>query len=292
MKNLIRTLVLDGQVSLTLADTTELVCEGIKLHKLSQAAALVFGKTLSAMTFMSACLKEETGEVSLSVKTEGTGEEIGVSGNRRLHLRGFIANPAATGTEREVLGEVGSLTIIRDDGYNRPFVGACAFPQNGGVDEAFEEYYRISEQLPTYLATAVKFDETGALAFAGVAALQPLPFADEAVLKKTREARLDELLERVERCGVEESVTAFFTPDLAVWEMREAKYQCNCSREYLTRVLVSLGETQMRQIIREDGAVRVHCHYCNTDYEFTEEDADKLFAQGNEKNERRKDCKN
>jgi redox-regulated HSP33 family molecular chaperone len=35
----------------------------------------------------------------------------------------------------------------------------------------------------------------------------------------------------------------------------------------------------MRQIIREDGAVRVHCHYCNTDYTFGEEDADQLFSK-------------
>ena len=42
MKNLLRTLVFDGQVSLTLADTTEIVREGIKLHKLSPSAAFVF----------------------------------------------------------------------------------------------------------------------------------------------------------------------------------------------------------------------------------------------------------
>ena len=46
MKNLLRTLVFDGQVSLTLADTTEIVREGIKLHKLSPSAAFVFGKAL------------------------------------------------------------------------------------------------------------------------------------------------------------------------------------------------------------------------------------------------------
>ena len=73
MKNVLRTLVSEGQVSLTLADTTEIVREGIKLHKLSPASAIVFGKAISAMTFMSACLKEETGEISLSVQSDGTG---------------------------------------------------------------------------------------------------------------------------------------------------------------------------------------------------------------------------
>ena len=58
---------------------------------------------------------------------------------------------------------------------------------------------------------------------------------------------------------------------------RKATYTCNCSRDYLKQVLTSLGEAQMRAIIREDGAVRVHCHYCNTDYVFTKSDEEILF---------------
>ena len=45
------------------------------------------------------------------------------------------------------------------------------------------------------------------------------------------------------------------------------------------QVLTSLGEAQMRSIIREDGAVRVHCHYCNTDYSFDDSDADMMFKK-------------
>ena len=278
MQNLIRTLVFDGQVSLTLADTTNITREAIRLHALSNASALVLGKTLSAMTFMSACLKEETGEISLSVKSDGLGGEIGVSGNRKLYLRGYIEHTQASGTEKELLGQSGSLTVIRDDGYSRPFVGACALSSEG-VDGAFEEYYRISEQLPTYIATAVEFDERGALAFSGVAALQPLPFADEEVLEKTRNTPLQEVLQSVKREGVEKTAETLFAPDKAVWELRTAKYQCNCSRNYLMRVLVSLGNEQMKEIIKEEGAVRVHCHYCNTDYAFTDEDRRKIFSE-------------
>ena len=194
MNNVLRTLVYDKQVSLTVANVTDVVREAVKLHRLSPASTLVLGKTLCAMTFMSACLKMETGEISLSVSGDGTGGTIGVSGNRKLYLRGYIENVNATGDERDVLGQVGSLTIIRDDGYNRPFVGSCAFPQTGGVDEAFEEYFRISEQLPTYFQTDVQLSDNGEVVFAGVAVLQPLPFADEKTLEKTRDFDLGVLL--------------------------------------------------------------------------------------------------
>lgn len=283
MKNVLRTLVYDGQVSLTLVDTTEIVREGIKLHKLSTASGYVFGKAISAMTFMSACLKEDCGEVSLSLKTQGECGEIAVSGNRALRMRGYILNADISGdadrqTERRALGESGSLSVIRDDGYSRPFVGVCALPKDGEIDEAFEEYYRVSEQLPTFLATEVTFSN-GECSFAGVAVLQPLPFADEETLKKARDCDLIALLNEVKNTTVEAAARARFQTDESVWETREAVYKCNCSREYLSRVLISLGEEQLRAIIKEEGAARIHCHYCNTDYEFTEEDADALFSR-------------
>ncbi len=278
MANVLRTLIWNEQVSLTLADTTEMVKEGAKLHRLSKDATRLFGKTLSAMTFMSACLKGETGEISLSVHCDGEGKEIGVSGNRKLYMRGFIQNPNITGEEVALLGN-GSFTIIRDDGYSRPFVGSCALPPNGGIDEAFEEYFRISEQLPTRVQTVVETDENGGVIFAGVAALQPLPFAEENILQKTKEYPLLSLIEGIKSAGVEGCAESAFGKNADVWDAREGVYKCNCSRAYLKRVLVSLGEEQMREIIRTDGAVRVHCHYCNTDYEFTEKDADETFAK-------------
>ena len=153
MENVLRTLIWDEQVSLTLVDATEIVNEAIRLHGLSRPAALVLGKTLSVMTFMSACLKEETGEVSVSLKGNGRGGKLSVSGNYALRIRGYIDCPQAVteggDEEAECLGSEGSLTIIRDDGYSRPFVGACALNSSGSVERAFEEYYRISEQLPT-----------------------------------------------------------------------------------------------------------------------------------------------
>ncbi|MBR4943082.1 MAG: Hsp33 family molecular chaperone HslO [Clostridia bacterium] len=284
MNNLVRTLIYNGQVSLTVADTTEMVAEGIRLHTLSPLSARVFGKALSAMTFMSSCLKEETGEISLALACDGACGGISVSGNRKLFLRGYVENTSLEGesndeNERKCLGNECSITIIRDDGYSRPFVGACVLPENAGLDEGFEEYFRISEQLPTRITTLVEFDEKNECVFAGVIALQPLPFADKSVLESVANTPLQTLLQDMKKIGIPRLLRSAFTIDEMTFEEREAVYKCNCSREYLTRVLISLGEEQLREIIREDGAARIHCHYCNTDYEFTDEDANKIFKR-------------
>ena len=278
MKNLLRTLAWKEQVSVTLADTTKMVNEGIRRHGLHTTAAKTFGRALSAMTFMSACLTGETGEISLSTKGNGEGGEIAVSGNQKLYLRGYISNVYAEGMETDCFGREGALTIIRDDGYSRPFVGSCGFTGSGDIDEAFEEYFRISEQLPTRIGTIVEMGEDGVCLFAAVIALQPLPFAEPQTLTEVADMPLTDLLNSIKTYGIEETAKAYFSMD-GVWELREAKYQCNCSRKYIGGVLASLGEAQMRQIIQEDGAVRVHCHYCNTDYEFGDEDADRLFKK-------------
>jgi molecular chaperone Hsp33 len=276
MDNVLRALVYDDAVSLTLADVTQMAHEGKCLHQLSLDTARLFGKTLAAMTFMSACLKNEKGEISLAVKSDGTAGDIAVSCNHALRLRGYIYPAQATGSENQLLGS-GALTIIRDDGYNLPFVGSCALKE-GNIDASFEEYFRISEQLPTRICTLVETNEGGMVEFAAVIALQPLPFADEETLQKVADLDLKSLLTCAKDKGVFDCTREHFKEEFATWEEREAVYKCNCSRRYLTRVLVSLGEESMRRIIQEDGAVRVHCHYCNTDYEFTDEDADQLFT--------------
>ena len=274
--NLLRTLVYDGQVSLTVANTTALVGEAAKRHGLRNGALLVLGKALSIMTYTSSCLKEDTGEISLVLQSDGAGGDLGVSGNRALHIRGYITNADAGFDEQTTLGENGVITIVRDDGYNRPFVGSAAL--HGGVDESFENYYRISEQLPTRIRTLVLTNEQGACVFAGVIALQPLPFADESALEKTANAPLEVWLQQLQTEQIDAFVRARFDADERVFEMREAQYHCHCSRAYLEKVLVSLGREEYRRIVAEDGAVRAHCHYCNTDYAFDGRDEKDIFG--------------
>ncbi len=282
--NVFRTLIYNGEVSLTIADTTALVARGATLHRLSPASAYIYGRAMSALAFLSACLKEEKGEVSLTLQCDGTVRTLGGSGNRALRLRGYIENTQIEGeptsqTERDGFGENGAFTVVRDDGYNRPFVGTCALPKNGDFDEIVEEYYRISEQLPTRIRTIAEVNEGGMVEFAGVIALQPLPFASAETLEKVANADLNAALEALKKGTPPHVAGTVFGADEHGGDFRRAVYQCNCSREYLAGVLVTLGEAQFRDIVRTEGVVRVHCHYCNTDYEFTAEDADKLFPK-------------
>ncbi len=276
--NVLRTLVFDGQVSLTIADTTELVSVGIEKHGFTgeRERADVFARALSFLTYASACLKESTGEITLSVKTDGKLLDLCVSGNSALAVRGYLDWEK---TQTQVLGD-GALTIVRDDGYNRPFVGACALLKEKSLDENFEEYYRISEQLPTYISTAVTQNEVGMVEFSGIIVLQPLPFADDAALNEIPDKKtLEKILSEVKNEGILAVAKKYFGADEQACVLKEASYRCRCSREYLKGVLASVGEEALLQILKEDGEIKAHCHYCNTDYSFGETDVRDLFAK-------------
>lgn len=273
--NVLRTLIYDDQISLTLIDTTKVVEDGLKRHALTGERAEIFSKALSFLTYVSACLKEETGEVSITLQTDGKLSNFSASGNSKLFMRGYLV----WAEEKEEKIGNGALTLVRDDGYSRPFVGSCALAE-GNLDKSFEEYYRISEQLPTKIATCYLENEGGSVAFSGIIALQPLPFADTNVVEKMPDGEsLVEILQSVKKDGLFETANRVFGATGEKCNYKRAEYRCNCSREYLKGVLVSVGEGELRQIVKEDGAIKAHCHYCNTDYAFDEEDVDEMFQK-------------
>ena len=49
------------------------------------------------------------------------------------------------------------------------------------------------------------------------------------------------------------------------------KYLCDCSRERTDRALISLGETELKKIIEEDGKAEITCHFCDKKYSYTKE---------------------
>ena len=79
---LLRGLVYNDEVSVCVADTTKLVNEAIRIHGLSALSAAALGRTLTAAAYMCSSLKEDNGALSVSVKGDGVGGSIYVSGDK------------------------------------------------------------------------------------------------------------------------------------------------------------------------------------------------------------------
>lgn len=273
MDKLFRTLIEDEQISLVAMDATEMIRHAQIIHNMTEQAAKVFGKIFMTATYMSCWLKDEDSQISVNFKHHGETGESCVSGDGAMHMRGFIHNPLA---EDGKIGK-GYMTVVRDDHYKTPFVGTCEMVSEE-VDENFEYYYRLSEQLPTYIRTDISFDESGLCQRACGVYLQPMPGADEIKRQYAQNVakELTGLVQMVEKEGLEGALSKIFGVEKA--EPRNIEYHCNCSRAYIAGVLRGMGEAELRDILRTEGKINVHCHYCNSDYDFFEKDVDEMFS--------------
>lgn len=283
---ILRGLIYNEEVSLAVADTTALVNEAIRVHGLSPLAAAALGRTLTVAAYMCSSLKTEGSALSVSVKGDGAGGAIYVSGDKALHMRGYIENPQAALPPNALgkldvggcVGKEGYLSVVRDDGENQPFVGTTPLV-SGEIGEDFAAYFAYSEQLPTAIAVGVRISKEGKCLGAGGVFLQPLPGAGEESIQKAEKAigQFSAVSSLLESMSAEELAEKYFGN--VTFYKQKPEYKCNCSRNYIEGILAAMGEKEIRSIIAEQGKISVHCHYCNTDYEFLPEEAEKIIER-------------
>jgi molecular chaperone Hsp33 len=46
-------------------------------------------------------------------------------------------------------------------------------------------------------------------------------------------------------------------------------FNCNCSKERVEKVLMSLGRKELNDMINDGKDVELNCHFCNHNYKFT-----------------------
>jgi len=58
------------------------------------------------------------------------------------------------------------------------------------------------------------------------------------------------------------------------------RFECRCSAARVAGVLRALGAGEIRDLLREQGAVTVTCEFCHRPYRFDSIDIEALFADG------------
>ncbi len=284
MNKLLKALAFNNQLSVSVLDTTDMVNDAVKIHKLSPLSAAALGRTLTVCTFMSSTLKNKEDKLSVTVAGDGVGGKITVCGNGDLAMRGVIDNPQADLPLRAdgkldvggCVGKNGRLTVIKSMGLKEPYSGSAKLV-TGEIAEDFTSYYALSEQQPTAIALGVKIGTDLTCVGAGGVIIQALPFAEEENLIKAEKiiGELKNVSTQIQELGAEGVLEKYFGK--IPFERYIPEYKCLCSREYIERVLVSLGKAELDDIIEKEGSVKVGCQFCNKEYVFRQEDVEKLF---------------
>lgn len=287
----------------TLAITTDVVEEARKIHDTSPLATAGLGRVLTGAGLMGIQLKGDREKLTLHFKGDGPAKQIIATALGDGTVKGYISNPdvelplTETG-KLDVGGSLGTgeLTVIKDIGLKEPYVGRIAFV-TGEIADDLTAYFYISEQQNSSVALGVKVGRDGKVLAAGGMFIQMLPdfqieavdalekligemkplstLIEEVMLKgsgRTEEGLLDDLLTHVfEKMPEQYQVEKIGN--------REIKWECDCSRERLEQVLMTLGKDDLQTIIEEDGQAEMVCQFCTKKYHFEKNELEKILEE-------------
>ncbi len=284
MNKLLKGLIFNDEISLSVLETTDMVNDAIKIHGLSPVCAAALGRTLTVCTFMASTLKNQQDKLSVTIAGDGAGGKITVCGNGNLDMRGFIDNPNVDLPLRAdgkldvggCVGKNGRLTVVRSMGLKDPYSGSAKLV-SGEIAEDFTAYYALSEQQPTAIALGVRIGKDLSCVGAGGVIMQVMPSASENAIVMAEDvmSQLSSVSSLIEEIGAEGIIDKFIGK--VDYTEYHPKYNCLCNKEYIEKVLISLGKDELLDIIKTQGKITVDCQFCNKKYEFDSVDVDRFF---------------
>ena len=290
MDQLVRVIAKDAPIKAMAISGTSLVERARQIHDTWPVATAALGRLLMAASMMGNMLKEQDGSVTLRVKGDGPlGTVLAVSDSMG-NVRGYVENPAVDVPRKShakldvgsAVGPGGTLTVVKDLGLKEPYVGSIQLI-SGEIAEDIAAYFVESEQIPTACALGVLISPDQTVRAAGGYLIQLLPGADESVISAIERgvarvgavsAQLDQGLGPVELL---QDVLSDF--QLEVLETSPVEYRCYCSRERVSRALISVGASELKSLIQEQGSTDLTCQFCDKVYHFTREDLESLLQE-------------
>ena len=272
-----------GNLRLFVASTTNLVERARTIHNTSPTATAALGRSLTAAAMMGIVLKGDRVSLTFKIKGDGPLGNLVTVANNRGEVKGYVDYPYADVPSRAdgkldvgaIIGKNGQLAVIKDLGLKESYSGQSRLI-SGEIAEDLVHYFYMSEQQPSVISLGVLVDKDISVKASGGYILQLLPDADEEYID-----RIEKALKNVKPIStlVDEGLTPeeimetlFHEFEMEVLDKIYVKYKCECNRERIEKVLLSLGEKDIKNMIEEDGKAEIVCHFCNTKYNFSKDD--------------------
>lgn len=262
-----------------LADTVAAIMER---HAYPERVQSLLGEAVAAAVLLASTLKFE-GSLILQVRGDGPLETLMVECNNHLEVRAIAqvgerwSEETAQWSLSALFGN-GQLAITIDPDQGERYQGIVPLGDST-LAACLEHYFAQSEQLPTRLWLAAGEDAAAGLL------LQVLPGHDQGedadiwprLQQLTDTVTGDELLDLP---ASELLYRLYHEEQVELHEATDVCFHCNCSRERTERVLISLGEAELNDILAEQGAIDITCQFCNQEYRFDAIDVAQMLRGG------------
>ena len=284
---LVRAITSDGMVKAVAVSTRDLTERARNIHKTLPVATAALGRTLAAASMLGNALKEQQGSVTLQIKGGGPLGSILAVSDCEGNVRGYVQNPQVDLPLRSdgklnvgaAVGGDGTLTVMRDLGLKEPYIGSVEL-LSGEIAEDLAAYFVESEQIPTACALGVLVERDQSVRAAGGYLIQLLPGAGEDVISRVEQGVLaaGQVTGLLDKNPDPETMlkTVLSDFDLEILETSPIEYRCYCSRERVTKALISLGADELEKIIREQGGAELTCQFCDRVHRFTAQELQAL----------------
>ncbi len=284
---LIRAITTNKEIRALAVRSTNIVEEARKSHNSTAVATAALGRALSGTVLLGSMIKSGE-EVGLIIEGDGPLKRIVVEADQKGIVRGYVANPQIELNLNEhgkldvasAIGQ-GTLKVIKNKLLKEPYESTVPLISSE-IGDDLTYYFTQSEQTPSAVGLGVLVDTDQSVKAAGGFIIQLLPDAQESTIEKL-ESNLKEIntVSRLIEEGkspeqlLERLLDGF---DFRVMARKDVHYKCKCDRERIGRLLLSLEEDEIEDILKEQGKVEVKCHFCNQSYGFDDHDIDVLMT--------------
>lgn len=236
---------------------------------------------------MGIMMKGEEDLLTIQIKGRGPLKGMTVTADSRGNVKGYpevpdVILPANEKGKLDVAGAVGPgiLNVIKDMGLKEPYVGQTVL-QTSEIAEDLTYYFAASEQVPSAVGLGVLMEKDNTVKQAGGFIIQLMPFTEERVIARLEEkvAQVQSVTDLLEQGNTPEQLLEQLLGEFGV-EVSEripVRFSCNCSKERVTKAIISIGVTDIQEMIDEAKPVELHCHFCNTSYTFTPEELKEII---------------
>jgi molecular chaperone Hsp33 len=288
---LVRGLAFDGKVRAFAVKTTDTIAEAQQRHGTWPTASAALGRSMTAGVMMGAMLK---GEDKLTVKVEGKGPigAIIVDSNSKGEVRGYVTNPQTHFDlnehgkldVRRAVGTEGMITIVKDLGMRDFFTGSVPIV-SGELGEDFTYYFAASEQVPSSVGLGVLVNPDNTILASGGFIIQLMPgIEDEMITVIEEKLSTMEPVSKLLAKGLspEELLQEILGEEnVQILDQMPVMFDCNCSKERFGTAILSLGESEIREMIQEDGQAEAQCHFCMETYHYSDKELEAYIDEIN-----------
>ena len=261
--------------------------EARRIHNTSPVATAALGRLLTAGSMMGSMMKGEKDVLTLQIECGGPIGGMVVTAGPDGCVKGYVNNPDVVlppnkDGKFDVSGALGPgfLNVIRDTGLKEPYNGQVHLV-SGEIAGDLTYYYATSEQVPSSVGLGVLMDKDNTVKQAGGFIIQVMPDADDEVIDRLEESinSIKSVTDMLESGMAPEDILKYIIKDgsVEILEKIPVQYYCNCSKDRVSRVISSLGRSDLQEMIDEGRPVEVNCHFCNSHYVFDMEDLKKLI---------------